>query len=198
MRDDIERRLNRVLALIVESNQLRDTKSRIDTLRIQRDINTFEDEPLMAIIPGVALGELWRTIGYAEEALSVVTMFVLVVGLLGMLVSLYTSINERRREMAILRAIGASPRKIIFLLVMESGLLAFGGTVLGVCTVYCLSYTSQALVERHFGLFLPITMPTTAGWVYMASVVVAGVFIGFVPAVKAYRNALSDGLSVRL
>jgi len=173
-------------------------KSRIDTLRLQREINTFEEEAMMAVIPGVALGELWRTIGYAEDALSVVTLFVLVVGLLGMMVSLYTSLNERRREMAILRAVGAGPRKIIFLLVLESALLACAGTVSGVVLVYGLSFATQPVVERHFGLFLPIMAPTPAGWAYMASVVIAGLLIGFVPAVKAYRNALSDGLSVRL
>ncbi|MBN8731295.1 MAG: ABC transporter permease [Acidobacteria bacterium] len=173
-------------------------RSRIDTLRLQREINTFEDEPLMAIIPGVALNELWRTIGYAEDALSVVTAFVLVVGLLGMLVSLYTSLNERRREMAILRAVGAGPRTIIFLLVTESGLLALAGTVLGVGLAYALALTAQPLVERHFGLFIPLVRPTAAGWAYLSAVVVAGVLIGFVPAVKAYRNALADGLGVRL
>lgn len=173
-------------------------KSRIDTLRLQREINTNEAEALMAVIPGVALGELWRTIGYAEDALAVVTVFVLVVGLLGMLVSLYTSLNERRREMAILRAIGAGPRKIVFLLVAESGLLALAGTVLGVALVYGLTWLSQPVVERHFGLFLPVVAPTPMGWAYMSAVVVAGLLIGFVPAVKAYRNALADGLGVRL
>lgn len=173
-------------------------RSRIDTLRLQREINTFEDEPLQAIIPGVALGELWRTIGYAEDALTVVTFFVIIVGLLGMLLSLYTSINERRREMAILRAVGAGPRRVIFLLVLESGMLSLAGSVLGVGMVYLLSIASQPVIERHFGLFIPIQPLTLAGYLYLASVVSAGLLIGFVPAVKAYRNALSDGLSVRL
>jgi putative ABC transport system permease protein len=174
------------------------SKSRIDTLRLQREINTFEDEPLMSIIPGVALAELWNTIGYAEEALTVVTFFVLVVGLLGMLVSLYTSLNERRREMAILRALGAGPRKVIFLLVLESFLLSLAGTVLGFATVYAGAFLTQPIIERRFGLFIPITAPTTTGYVYLCTVIVAGLLIGFVPAVKAYRNALADGLSIRV
>ncbi|MBL8230044.1 MAG: ABC transporter permease [Bryobacterales bacterium] len=173
-------------------------KSRIDTLRLQREVNTFEDEPMMAIIPGVALGELWRTIGFAEDVLAVVTIFVLIVGLLGMLVSLYTAIQERRREMAILRAIGASPRKIIFLLVVESGLLSAAGTVFGIVLVYVLTLLSQPVIERQFGMFLPLTAPTRTSWIYLGVVVAAGLLIGLVPAVKAYRNALSDGLSVRL
>jgi len=174
------------------------TKSRIDTLRLQREISTYADEPLQAIIPGVALAELWRSIGYAEDALRVVSLFVLIVGLLGMLVSLYTSLNERRREMAILRAIGAGPGKIVSLLVLESGLLALAGSLLGAAILYGLSFATQGLVERTFGLYLPINPPTPAGWLFLGAVVLAGLLIGFVPARKAYRNALSDGLSVRL
>ena len=173
-------------------------KSRIDVLRLQREISTYEGEPLMAIIPGVALDELWRTIGYAEDALQVVTLFVLVVGLLGMLVSLYTSLNERRREMAILRAVGAGPRRIVLLLVFESGLLAAAGAVLGMILVYSLSLSFQPLIEQRFGLYLPIQAPTLTGWSYLGAVLLAGLAIGLVPAIKAYRNALNDGLSVRV
>lgn len=174
------------------------SKSRIDTLRLQREISTYTEEPLQAIIPGLTLQELWRTIGYAEDALTVVTFFVTIVGLLGMLVSLYTSLNERRREMAILRAIGAGPAKIISLLVLESFLLSVAGCVLGVGMVYALSVAFQPVVERHFGLYVPIQAPTPTSWIYLGAVVLAGLIIGFIPAWKAYRNTLADGLSVRL
>ena len=115
-----------------------------------------------------------------------------------MLVSLYTSLNERRREMAILRALGAGPRKVIFLLVLESFLLSLAGTVLGFAVVYAGAFLTQPIIERRFGLFIPITAPTTTGYVYLCTVIVAGLLIGFVPAVKAYRNALADGLSIRV
>ncbi|MCA1790284.1 MAG: ABC transporter permease, partial [Thioalkalivibrio sp.] len=105
--------------------------NRRDVLRLQREINVHEDEPMMAVIPGVALSEMWRGIGYAETGLRVVTVFVVLVGLLGMLVSLYTSLNERRREMAILRAVGAGPKKILSLLVLESTCLAAAGAFAG-------------------------------------------------------------------
>jgi putative ABC transport system permease protein len=173
-------------------------KSRIDTLRLQREVNTFEDEPLMAIIPGVALSELWRTIGYGEDALRVVSIFVIIVGLLGMLVSLYTSLDERRREMAVLRAVGAGPAKIVSLLVLESGLLSLVGAVLGVLLVYVLSFVSQPIIERHFGLFMPIQALTPTGYLYLLAVIGAGLLIGLVPALKAYRNSLADGLTMRL
>src|ERR1700681_352792 len=174
------------------------TKSRIDTLRLQREVATFEAEPLQAIIPGVALSELWSTIGYAEDALAVVSVLVTIVGLLGMMVSLYTSLNERRREMSVLRAVGAGPATIMALLVLESGLLSVAGALLGLATTYAILLIAQPVVENRFGLFLPIESPTTAGYTYLGAVVAAGLAIGFVPAVKAYRNSLVDGLSVGL
>lgn len=173
-------------------------KRRIDTLRVQREINTFPEEPMQAILPGVTLQELWRTIGYAEDALTVVTFFVIVVGLLGMLVSLYTSLNERRREMAILRAIGAGPGKIISLLVFESFLLTVAGCVLGVGLIYGASFLLQPVVEEHFGLYIPVQAPTSTGLIYLGAVLVASLLIGFIPAWKAYRNTLSDGLTPKL
>lgn len=173
-------------------------KTRLAVLQLQRNINEYPEEPLSAVIPGVVLAELWATIGYAEDALRVVTFFVLVVGLLGMLVSLYTSLNERRREMAIFRALGAGPAKIISLLVFESAILSVMGCILGLGIVYGLSFALQPVVERQFGLYLPIQAPTQTSLLYLGGVVIAGILIGFVPAWKAYRNTLSDGLSVRL
>jgi putative ABC transport system permease protein len=174
------------------------TKNRIETLQLKREIDTFQDEALSAIIPGFALGEMWRTIGYAESGLLAVTALVVAVGLLGMLVALYSSLNARRREMAILRAVGAGPRKIVSLMVLESGLLAALGAFIGVALTYMLLYAAQGPVERNFGLLLPIkSLGQTELW-YLSLVVLAGVLIGFVPAYRAYRNTLTDGLSLRL
>jgi putative ABC transport system permease protein len=174
------------------------TRSRIDTLQLQREVSSFQGEALQAVIPGVALSELWQTIGYAEDALLVVSVLVMVVGLLGMLVSLYTSLSERRREMSVLRAVGAGPIQIILLLVLESTLLASVGAVLGVAIVYAALLGARSLIENRFGLYLSIQAPTEAGYLYLASVIVLGTMIGFLPAMKAYRNSLVDGLSVRL
>jgi putative ABC transport system permease protein len=174
------------------------TKSRFETLRLQREINTFADEPLMTIIPGVALSELWRSIGYAEDGLKIVTVCVMLVGFLGMLMALYTSLNERRREMAILRAVGVGPRKIATLLVLESGALSLLGCLLGVGLVYGLLFVLQPVVEDHFGLYIPLKPLSGVEYGYVLATLVAGCVIGLVPAFKAYRNTLADGLSMRL
>jgi putative ABC transport system permease protein len=172
--------------------------TRIATLQLQREINTFDDEPLTAILPGVALAEMWRGIGYAEDALLIVTFFVVGVGLIGMLLSLYSSLEARRREMAILRAVGAGAPRIVVLLVLESGLLGLAGALAGVGLVYALLVTLKGFIESNFGLYLPIQPPTVTAWLYLGAVVAASFLIGLVPAIKAYRNSLADGLSVRI
>ncbi|MFN9920068.1 MAG: ABC transporter permease [Acidobacteriota bacterium] len=173
-------------------------KSRIDTLRIQRDVNNYLDEPLMAIIPGVAMNELWSTVKYAELALEIVGGFVVLVGLLGMLVAIYTTLNERRREMAILRALGMGPARIVALFVMESVLLAVSGCLLGVGLMYGGVLALQGIVERELGLYLRWQGLAAEHAVYLGIVVGAAVLIGLVPAWRAYRNTLADGLSVRV
>ena len=174
------------------------TTDRRDVLMLQREINDFEDEPMMAVIPGVALNEMWRSLGYAETGLRLVTIFVVLVGLLGMLVSLYTSLDERRREMAILRAVGAGPRRIVALLVLESVCLAAAGALAGLALVYVLLSVGQSVVEAQVGLFIPIRPPGSVELLFVGAVVTAGFLMGFVPALKAYRTALHDGLTVRV
>ena len=189
-KDDIK--INQITSFLLR------TKNRIETLSLQREINIYADEPLMAIIPGVTLNELWTAVSYAETGLRVVAFFVVVVGFLGMLISLYTSLNERRREMAILRAVGAGPKTVVGLLVLESGLLGIFGALAGVMLVLALLELTQPLLESEFGLRLPLNAPTELELFYLVGVVAAGFLIGLVPAIKAYRNSLVDGLTIRV
>lgn len=173
------------------------TKNRFEALMLQREMNTDLTEPLTAVIPGVALGELWQNIGSAEVGLRVVAIFAVAIGLTGMLVALYSSLEARRREMAIFRAIGAGPRTIVSLLVLESGLLSLLGCIIGVALVYAILIIGQQPIEQRFGLHLAIRALGSAEWSYIFSVLLAGIVIGFVPAIKAYRTSLVDGLSPR-
>src|SRR5262249_5986160 len=87
-------------------------KSRRVTFRLQRAINEYKEEPLSAILPGAALQELWGLVGTAETALKAVSAMVVATALLGMVTMILTTLNERRREMAILRSVGARPRTV--------------------------------------------------------------------------------------
>ncbi|MDN2482182.1 ABC transporter permease [Vibrio agarivorans] len=173
-------------------------KSRIQTFALQREINTYPQEPLSAIMPGVALHELWGMMSVAEQALMVVSIFVVVAGLLGMLSSLLTSLQERRREMAILRAMGARPRHILMLLVSEASALTFIGIATGLAGLYSLLAIAGPIIQQQYGIAIELTMITNYEWMLLGFVQLAGVIIGFIPAIRAYRQSLSDGMTIKV
>jgi putative ABC transport system permease protein len=172
------------------------TKSRISTLYLEREINTYKPEPLTAIIPAFTLEELWSLLDYADTALSLVSSAVLVVGLLAMLIALYTALNERRREIAILRAVGMHARQIFVLFLIESTLIASVGTALGLAAVYALLYLLQGIIETHFGLPIAFVGLSTRVELYALATVLLGSLLGAIPAFRAYRNSLLGGLNV--
>ncbi|MBX9754702.1 MAG: ABC transporter permease [Pseudomonadaceae bacterium] len=173
-------------------------KSKIATFSVQREINEFRGEPLLAILPGVALQELWSLMGTAEQALFVVSLFVVLTGLIGMLTAILTSLNERRREMAILRSVGARPWHIASLLLLEAFSLAAAGVLLGVSLLYLGIALAQNAVQANYGLFLPLALPSRYEWTLLGAILAAALLMGAIPAWRAYRQSLADGLSIRL
>ncbi|AYO08170.1 ABC transporter permease [Vibrio campbellii] len=173
-------------------------KSRIQTFALQRQINTYPKEPLSAIMPGVALHELWGMMSVAEQALMAVSGFVVVAGLLGMLSSLLTSLQERRREMAILRAMGARPKHVFSLLISEASLLTFAGIITGVAGLYSILALLQPIIQQSYGIHLTLTALSPYEWMLLGFVQCAGIVIGFIPAFRAYRQSLSDGMTIRI
>ena len=173
-------------------------KSRLKVFGLQRSINEYTQEPLLAILPGVALQELWQIVGIAETALIGVSIMVVVTALIGMMATIFSSLNERRREMAIFRAMGAQPRVVLGLLVLEAVLMAALGAILGLALLYLGLFVGQPLIDSAFGLWLPIEAPTLRELWAMFGVVVSGAIVSMVPALRAYRMSLADGMMVRI
>lgn len=172
-------------------------KSNLATFKVQRFINEYPQEPLTAIIPGAALQELWGLVGIAETALSVISAMVVATALLGMVTTILTTLNERRREMAILRSCGARPATILGLLGMEGGLLTLAGVALGAIALYAVLFLLRPIIDRWYGLNIAIVPPSTGEWLTLAAIVAAGVLAALLPALRAYRMSLADGMMVR-
>jgi putative ABC transport system permease protein len=173
-------------------------KDRTAILTMQRALNEFQREPLLAIIPGVALKQLWDLIGVADRALLVIAAFVVLAGLLGMLTAILVSLNERRREMAILRSVGARPRHVFTLMVAEAGILASAGVAAGVALTYGLLAAAQPVLTARYGIFVPLTGLNGSDVAILAGIVAAALVMGLWPAWRAYRNTLADGLTIRI
>jgi len=173
-------------------------ENRVQTFTLQRQVNEYRAEALSAILPGVALQQLWSLTGVAENALRIVAACVVVVGLLGMLTALLTTLNERRREMAILRSVGARPRTILGLMVLEATALAAAGLRRGLGLLYAILAALRELAATRFGLFLGMGPPSAPELLALAGILAGALLVGLVPALLAYRRSLSDGLTVRI
>ncbi len=173
-------------------------RSKIHAFDLHREINSYKEEPLSAIMPGVALQELWDILRTAETGLRVITWFVLFAGLLGMITALLSGLNERRREMAILRSVGAGPSTISFLLIFEAMVLTFTGILFGLFFLYITLFVSQPLLEAYFGLFIPINSISFKELILLGGILLTGMLMGVIPAFKAYRQSLVDGMTIRL
>ena len=172
-------------------------ESRLQIFVLQRRINDYAEEPLLAILPGVALGELWQIVGVAETALLGVSAMVVVTALLGMMAMIFASLNERRREMAIWRAMGARPAMIFGLLVLEAMLMAATGAILGLGLLYLGLAVAQPWVDAAFGVWLPIEPPSLREVRVLIAVIAAATLVSLVPVFRAYRLSLADGMMVK-
>ena len=166
--------------------------------RVQRAINEYRDEPLLAVLPGVALQELWNLVGVAERALLIVSGCVVFAGLVNLVSVLLAGLEERRREIAILRASGARPLHVFALLCTEAGLLGLGGIVCGVLAHLVAVLVGGWWLERAFGLAVSVGLPTARDGATLALILLCAVLAGCLPAWRACRRSLADGMTVRL
>lgn len=173
-------------------------KSRTAVFAVQREVNADTDEALMAVLPGVALMQLWQVVGLGENALLAVSVLVVVVGLAGLVAVVLASLNERRRELAVLRSVGAHPRDILALLTLEGLALTLAGAALGVALLSALSQALSALVQAHLGLTLDAAWPGGNEWLLLAGIVGVGGLTSLLPGWRAYCLSLADGLTPRI
>ncbi len=167
---------------------------KIMTFRVQREINQYAGEPLSAILPGVALSELWRIMGQFEKALLGITGFVVITSLIGLTAVLLTLQAQRAREIAVLRATGASPGLIASLYLLECLGLALvaclGALVLGMVTV---SAISPWLTETY-GLNIRLRPLSSEEWTLLGLVPAAALLVGLIPASGTWHRSRTQGL----
>lgn len=171
-------------------------ESRAATFAVQRVVNEYRGEPLIAILPGVALTQLWSLMGGVERALLIAAGAAVLAALMVLLTTILATLNERRREMALLRAVGAGPRHVFGLLLAEAALLTGAGVLLGVIFMEGALFVLGPSLEARFGLILAPGWPSPAELLVLGGVWLGGILLGLVPAALAYRRSLQDGVAV--
>lgn len=173
-------------------------KNRSSVFQMQRLVNDFQDEPLLAVLPGVALEELWSIVAIVEKTLLAVSALVVMVGLSGLVAVVLAGLGERRRELAVLRSVGAGPLLVFLLLALEGLLVVLLGVLLGTLTVMAASHWASAFLQAKFGLTIVFSGLTPHTQLLLGAVILAGAVVSLIPGYRAYRLSLTDGLMPRL
>ena len=173
-------------------------KNRAAVFGVQRDIGDDSSEPLMAVLPGVALDELWQVVGVGENALLVVSGMVVIVGLAGLVSAILASLGERRRELAVLRSVGARPFDIFLLLALEGLAVMLAGVILGVILLTLALLALGPFLSAQFGVTLHPALPAAGELTLLLWTILAGFVASLLPGLRAYRLSLADGLTPRL
>ena len=165
----------------------------VTALNMQRSIN--ENTEMQAVTPSIQLAELYVTVGQGEEVLRQLGYVVVGVSILSIFIGLYSSLDRRRGELALLRSLGAGPGKLFGLLLLEGTFTAVAGAMLGLV----ISHVGLAVIARYFAteyrydfrswVFLP-----EEGWLLLGALVV-GVLAASLPAWRASRVDVHRTLS---
>ena len=172
--------------------------NRTAVLGVQRAIATYTKEPLSAVMPNVALLQLWSITGTAESALRVMSLAVVVASMIGMVVMLSAALEARRREFAILRSVGASPRDVVLMIVTEALLVTASGIVLGLLIFWGAILLAESLLSTQFGVTLGNQMLGTSEAALLLTILCFGGLASLLPAWRVYRMTLADGLTTKL
>lgn len=173
-------------------------KSRAGVFKMQRQVNEFRGEPLLAVLPGVALDQLWQVVGIAERTLLAVSAMVVAVGLAGLVAVVLASLGERRRELAILRSVGARPMDVFLLLTAEGLSITVLGSLLGVAVLTALTLFLGPVAQAHFGIAIRPRWVSVDELHLLCTVVGVGLVASLLPGYRAYKLSLADGLTPRL
>ena len=172
--------------------------SKLQVFQLQRWINEYPEEALSSILPGVALQELWRIVGIVENLLLGISIVVIFTTLIGMTAIVFSSLNERRREMAIWRAMGASPSIIIGLLMIEAFIIAVLSAIVSTILLFVLLYLLQPWIDSTYGILVNIEMLSLEDIFIFVYFILAAMLVSLVPAIRAYWFSINDGMTIKI
>ena len=172
-------------------------KSKFSTFKLQRDINNYKADRLMAVLPGVAMSELWQMMATVENLLRVIGILVLVSSLFGLSTMLLASMAQRKNEIAVLRVLGAGPSVIFSLVLIEALILVILASAAATALLSLTIWLLGNWLGATYGLFLNANMFNVETLKVIAVITVAATITSAIPAYEAYKNALHSSLGAK-
>jgi len=170
-------------------------KSKLTIFNFQKDIREYLEEPISAVIPSIALSELWSIVGVVDKGFKLLSWIVIVISLIAMVTLIINSLENRKREMLIYRANGASPLDLSFMVVIEAIFIGLVSIILALIFVSLISYFASSQLSIHFGISTNFSFLTLNEATILSIILLAGVLSSMVPAFITYRNNLNQTFS---
>lgn len=141
------------------------------------------------------MADLFDKFGWFDSVLTLVAWLVALVATGAVMASIYNSMSSRRRDLAILRALGARRRTVFAAIVLEAATIAAGGMILAYAIYLAILAGASAVIRAQTGVVLdPFQPDAVLLWAPLAMIAL-GAFAGIVPAIKAYRTDVATGLT---
>ncbi len=167
-------------------------KSPIKIFSLQRKINNYLNEPLQAIIPGIALTKLWQVVSVTENVMLMISTMVILTSLIGMVAVLYSSLHTRKKELALLRIVGASPHHILSLLVIESFLISVCSICLSILAVQVINFIAFPFLDQKYGVFLEYKFLSFRNYIFLILFLLSSLIVSIFPGMQAYKKSIND------
>ena len=171
--------------------------NRTQIFQFQRDVINYKEEAISSVMPGITLSRLWMLTGNVDKAFKIITFFIIIIALLGMIAMTIAGLSSRRREMAILRSVGASPVNIVSLLLVESIIISIVSCIVGYILMVVIFSLGKDYLQNNYGIFIDSFSIKNYDLQIVITIVFAALIATIVPAIQIYKNTVRDGLSVK-
>ena len=169
------------------------TRSAFDAISLHGDLK--KGFQAMAVNPVLPIQRLMQNVlGNIQRALVVLTGMIIVVSGVSIFVSIYNSMSDRRREIGIMRALGAQRRSVFSIVLAESAVLCIGGGLIGWLLGHAIAVFASPIISSRTGLLLNPWAVNPWEIVLFPVLLILAILVGFLPAMTAYRTDVADAL----
>ena len=169
--------------------------SKLSLFKFIRAVRDYPEEAISAVIPGVALAELWSMVGIVDSVFQLLNWLIIGISIVGMVTMIITGLDSRTRELTILRALGLSPPKLAGLVLLETIIISLTAVLSAIVLVWFLTVAAADLLNQWAGVRIELTWLAIDELSTIMIIVLAGVCASLIPAGMVYRRSLHKGFS---
>ncbi|HAC16744.1 MAG TPA: hypothetical protein DCE78_12500, partial [Bacteroidetes bacterium] len=145
-------------------------------------------EQIMAVIPAMQIKSLMSIVGNAEVVLKYVAWFVVIVALFSVLIAIYNTMEDRKRDISVMRALGARKTQIFRIIILEAIVICTLGSIIGLFMGHLIVYYVTPHLADVAGIVISAFAFDATQLFYIVLVIVFGALVGLIPAIKAYQT----------